>query len=179
MSKKLPLFGIPKLMPFIRPYGKKLIFMILLGALSSLADTVFPLFNSYAIDHFIAHKTTGGIVYFVLLYLGVMVLQELDNFYCLYQCGKVELSIDRDLRNAAFDHLQTLSFSYFNQHSVGYIHARVMSDTAKIGELVAWRMMDVVWNFPVRSGKICAMESLMLQIRKYGRRWKLFRRILQ
>ena len=167
MSKKLPLFGIPKLMPFIRPYGKKLIFMILLGALSSLADTVFPLFNSYAIDHFIAHKTTGGLVYFVLLYLGVMVLQELDNFYCLYQCGKVELSIDRDLRNAAFDHLQTLSFSYFNQHSVGYIHARVMSDTAKIGELVAWRMMDVVWNVSYIAFVLIMMLSLNVRLAFY------------
>ena len=62
MNKKLPLFGIPKLMPFIRPYGKKLIFMIGLGILSSLADTIFPLFNSYAIDHFIAQRTTRGIV---------------------------------------------------------------------------------------------------------------------
>ena len=46
----------------------------------------------------------------------------------------------------AFHHLQTLSFSYFNQNSVGYIHARVMSDTGKIGEAVSWRMMDCIWN---------------------------------
>ncbi|MDY6334847.1 MAG: ABC transporter ATP-binding protein, partial [Lachnospiraceae bacterium] len=45
-----------------------------------------------------------------------------------------------------FNHLQTLSFSYFNQNNVGYIHARVMSDSGKIGELCAWRMMDLVWN---------------------------------
>ena len=81
-----------------------------------------------------------------VLYILLMVLQELDNYYCLYQCGKVEVEIDRDLRNAVFAHLQTLSFSYFNQNSVGYIHARTMSDTERIGELMAWRMMDVVWN---------------------------------
>ena len=56
------------------------------------------------------------------------------------------MSIDRDLRNKAFNHLQTLSFSYFNRNSVGYIHARVMSDTGKIGEAVSWRMMDCIWN---------------------------------
>ena len=54
--------------------------------------------------------------------------------------------VGRDIRNAAFNHLQTLSFSYFNQNSVGYIHARVMSDTGKIGELSSWRLMDIVWN---------------------------------
>ena len=54
--------------------------------------------------------------------------------------------MDRDLRNAAFSHLQTLSFAYFNQNNVGYIHARVMSDTGKIGVMVSWRMMDIVWQ---------------------------------
>jgi ATP-binding cassette subfamily B protein len=145
-EKRLPLFGIPKLMKFIWPYRGKLTAMILLGAFSSLADTLFPLFNQYAIDHFIAGKTFAGIGGFLVLYLLLMVLQELDNFYCLYNCGRIEMAIDRDLREAAFNHLQTLSFSYFNQHGVGYIHARVMSDTAKIGDLVAWKMMDVVWN---------------------------------
>lgn len=145
-SKRLPLFGIPALLPFLRPYAVTLVWMIVLGALSSFADTLFPLFNRYAIDHFILRGSLAGVGGFVGLYLLLMVLQEIDNFFCLYQCGKIEMSIDRDLRNAAFSHLQTLSFSYFNQNSVGYIHARVMSDTSKIGELVAWRMMDLVWN---------------------------------
>jgi ATP-binding cassette subfamily B protein len=42
--------------------------------------------------------------------------------------------------------LQELSFAYFNQNNVGYIHARVMSDTGKIGVMVSWRMMDIIWN---------------------------------
>ncbi len=145
-QKRLPFFGIPKLIKFIRPYGGRIAAMIVLGALSSFADTLFPLFNQYAIDHFIARGTLAGVGGFLALYLLLMVLQELDNFFCLYSCGRIEMSIDRDLREAAFNHLQTLSFSYFNQHSVGYIHARVMSDTAKIGELAAWKMMDVVWD---------------------------------
>ena len=54
--------------------------------------------------------------------------------------------VGRDLKRASFNHLQTLSFSYFNQNSVGYIHARVMSDTNRIGSIVAWGLMDTVWN---------------------------------
>jgi len=133
-------------MPYVRKYVPTVALMIFLGTLSSLADTVFPLFNSWALDHFVAGRTLNGLPVFLGLYLLLMVLQELDNYYCLYQCGRVEVLIDHDLRNAAFEHLQTLSFSYFNQNSVGYIHARTMSDTERIGELLAWRMMDVVWN---------------------------------
>lgn len=53
--------------------------------------------------------------------------------------------MDRDLRNDTFSHLQQVSLSYFNRNNVGYIHARVMSDIGKFGELVAWQLMDVVW----------------------------------
>ncbi len=161
--KPLPLLGIPKLLPFLRPYAKTVILMIVLGFASSLADTIYPLFNSYALDNFIAEGTLKGISTFILMYLLVMVLQELDNLYCLFQCGRVEMLVDRDLRNAAFHHLQTLSFSYFNQNNVGYIHARVMSDTGKIGELVAWRMMDVVWNLSY----IIFVLIAMLRINRY------------
>ncbi len=145
-NKSLPFWGIPQLWPFLRPYRKILLLNIVLGILSSLADSIYPLFNSYALDHFIAGNTLDGIGYFVLAYGVILLLQVLDNFASTYQCGRIEMMVDRDLRNAAFHHLQTLSFSYFNQHNVGYIHARVISDAGKIGELVAWRLMDLIWH---------------------------------
>ena len=138
--------GIRKLAPYLRTYYKTIAVMVILGVFSSLADSIYPLFTSYALDTFVAGKTLRGIVPFSLLYLLLMAVTEAVNYYCLYKCGVVEMKVDRDLRNASFNHLQTLSFSYFNQNNVGYIHARVMSDTGKIGELVAWRLMDFVWE---------------------------------
>mgnify|MGYP002623143490 CR=1 FL=1 len=142
----LSLFGIPKLMPFIRKYLPKIILMTLMGALSSLIDSLSPMFNRYALNHFVAGKTLAGLPVFIALYVGMLIIYVIDNFISTYMCGQVEMSVDRDLRNAAFDHLQELSFSYFNQNNVGYVHARVMSDTGKIGVMVAWRLMDVVWH---------------------------------
>jgi ATP-binding cassette, subfamily B, bacterial len=145
-NASLPMFGLPRLWPYIRPYRGLLFVNIVLGALSSLIDACFPLFNSYALNHFVAEGTLQGIMPFALAYAAVLMIQVADNFFSTYQCGKVEMYVNRDLRNRAFNHLQTLSFSYFNQNNVGYIHARVISDSGKIGELVAWRMMDMIWN---------------------------------
>lgn len=143
---KLPFFGIPRLHPYIKQYYPKIIFMIILGILSSLADSFYPIFNRYALDNFVGKQTLKGLGVFIILYVIILVLQVIDNFVCCYMCGQVELSVDRDLRNAAFNHLQELSLAYFNQNNVGYIHARVMSDTGKIGMMVSWRMMDIIWN---------------------------------
>ncbi len=159
-SVSLPFFGLPRLWPYIRDYRKLLFVNILLGAGSSLIDACFPLFNSYALNHFVAEGTLQGILPFTLAYGAVLLLQVADNFFSTYQCGKVEMYVNRDLRNRAFNHLQTLSFSYFNRNNVGYIHARVISDSGKIGELVAWRMLDMIWN----SSYILIVFGIMLAV---------------
>ncbi len=142
----LPFFGVPKLIPYIKRYVPKIIVMVMLGMFASLIDSAVPLMQRYALDHFVAQKTLQGIRGFVIFYVVMMVVYMVVNFFTTYLCGQVEMSVDRDLRNAAFNHLQELSFSYFNQNNVGYIHARVMSDTGKIGVMMAWRLMDIVWH---------------------------------
>ena len=156
---KLPFFGIPRLYPFLKPYIVTIVVMITLGILSSLADSIFPLFNQYALDNFVGKGTLKGLPVFIALYVGILLLQVVDNFICAYMCGKVEMNVDRDLRNAAFNHIQELSLAYFNQNNVGYIHARVMSDTGKIGMMVAWRMMDIIWN---GSYIVCILIMMLL-----------------
>lgn len=143
---KLKYFGISKLLPFVKPYKKIMISMIIMGALSSLIDSIYPLFNQYALNHFIALKTTDTIVPFIIVYIVILIVFVILNFVSTTWAGKIEMSVNRDLRNASFNHLQELSFSYFNQNNVGYVHARVMSDTGRIGQLVSWDMMDMVWQ---------------------------------
>ena len=143
---KLKYYGIPKLLPFVKPYKKIMISMIIMGALSSLIDSIYPLFNQYALNHFIALKTTDTLVPFIIVYIVILIVFVILNFVSTTWAGKIEMSVNRDLRNASFNHLQELSFSYFNQNNVGYVHARVMSDTGRIGQLVSWDMMDMVWQ---------------------------------
>ncbi|MCR4672562.1 MAG: ABC transporter ATP-binding protein/permease [Lachnospiraceae bacterium] len=142
----LPYLGIPKLFPFLRKYRARIIIMVLMGLLSSSFDAIYPLFNRYALNTFVGGRTVEGLGLFIASYMGVKAVQMLVDYKNLSDCGFIEMSTNRDLRDASFNHLQTLSFSYFNRFSVGYIHSRVMSDTGQIGELVSWRLMDFVWS---------------------------------
>ena len=142
---KLPFFGIPALLPYLKKYNKTVFMMIFLGILVSLTDAVFPLFNRYAINHFVGESTLDTLPYFVILYLGLVFIQAAFNYKNVTDCAKVEMYMDRDLRNNAFSHLQTVSLSYYNQNNVGYIHARAISDSGKIGEMLSWKLMDTIW----------------------------------
>lgn len=142
---RLPFFGLPALWPFLKKYKKRIFMMVFLGILVSLIDAIYPLFNRYAINHFIGEKTLDTLPFFIGGYLLIVIIQGALNYQNVADCSKVEMYTDRDLRNSAFSHLQELSLSYYNQNNVGYIHARVMSDAGKIGEMVAWQMMNLVW----------------------------------
>ncbi len=153
----LPWFGIPKLLPFLRPYGKIILLMIFCGILGSGVDILLPLFQQYAINHYIAGQTLDTLAFFILSYIAVICVQAVVNFNATFIASRLEVNCNRDLREASFNHLQTLSFSYFNQNSVGYIHSRIMSDTSRIGELVSWSLMDGVWNISYLIGAIVVM----------------------
>ena len=79
-NEKTRWFGIPKLFPYLKGYGRLvLVDMIALGFIGSAMDAVIPLFQQYAIDHFIADRTLAGLGAFVALYILVMIVQTATN----------------------------------------------------------------------------------------------------
>ena len=137
-------YGIPAVLPFIRPHRKLLFIIMLSMALSSMVDAIYPLFQNYAINHYIGHQTLDTLPLFVAGYVALLLFQGIINAWGGYAANTAEVRVDRDVRQACFDHVQTLSFSYFNQNSVGYIHSRIISDPNRIGQIVSWGLMDVM-----------------------------------
>lgn len=156
-KKSLPFFGIGKVLPFMKPYTKVLIVMVSCGLFSTCMDLLIPQFQRYALNHFITGSTLDTLPLFILIYVVSLLVMGAVNYISCKHAMATEVQVNRDLRNAAFSHLQTLSFSYFNQNSVGYIHARVMSDTSRIGSLVSWSLMDSVWHLSYLVGAVVVM----------------------
>ena len=163
----LKFFGFNKLLPYLKNHRKPILGLILGCLFGSIVDIGVPLFQRYALNHFIGGGTLDTIVPFVLLYLLMIGVSALVSYFALYLSMKIEVGIDKDLRNAAFSHLQTLSFSYFNQNSVGYIHARIMSDTQRIGTLLSWTLLDSTFQLAYIVGAVVVMLSINAQLALY------------
>lgn len=136
-----------KMLPFFKPYKKYFAITIGLNLLLAGIDVLVPLFQSYAIDHFIAPDTLDGIGSFAGTYVAMIVLQTIFVYVSVRAATIIEMNVGKDLKWAQFEHLQTLSFSYYNTTPVGYIHARVMSDTLRIAGMTAWGLVDMFWAF--------------------------------
>lgn len=134
-----------KLLPFFKPYRRYFLITMGLNIFLAAVDVLTPLFQSYAIDHFITQDTLDGLWPFGLVYVLMIGAQTASVYFSVHAATTIEMNVGRDLKWAQFQHLQTLSFSYYNTTPVGYIHARVMSDTLRIASMIAWGLVDMFW----------------------------------
>ena len=144
-SQKFSIRTWKRLLPFVSPYKKAFALMLFFNCLTALMDVLLPLFQRYAVDEFIEAGTLNGLWVFALCYLGAIMTQTLAVLGMGRNSMFIEMTVGRDMRRAAFTHLQTLSFSYYNVTPVGYILSRVMSDTMKIAGIIGWALPDVIW----------------------------------
>lgn len=153
-----------KMLPFFKPYKKYFFITFTLNILLAGVDVLVPLFQSYAIDHFIVPDTLKGIQTFAFVYVAVIVAQTVSVYLSVHAATTIEMNIGKDLKWAQFKHLQTLSFSYYNTTPVGYIHARVMSDTLRIAGMIAWGLVDMFWALIYVAGVFVIMFMLNAQL---------------
>ena len=156
-TKHLKFFGIGRILPFLKPLRKLIFIMIFFGLMGSATDIILPQFQRYALDHFVGLGILDTVVPFVILYILTILVASGSNYISCSLATIIEMRVNKQLRQTGFTHLQTLSFSYFNQNSVGYIHARLMSDTSRIGSLVSWTLVDCVWRISYLVGAIVTM----------------------
>jgi ATP-binding cassette subfamily B protein len=146
-----------KLFPFILPERKNLIRCALLMLSVAAIDIAFPLLLGYAIKHNIQPRSAGGIGPLIAVTVLLVTIQAF-NVYGFVALGiRAEVGMCRRLRNAVFFHLQKLSLSYYNKTPVGYLMARTNSDTGRIGDLIAWGLIDFTWSVFYCIGAIIAM----------------------
>ena len=163
-NKSFQLSTWKRLLPFLKPYRWLMLLLILTNIIISVVDVLLPLFQRYAVDHFIEQRSLAGFQTFIAGYVVVIVLQVLSFVFYTLSAMKMEMHMGRDLKKACFVHLQTLSFSYYNVAPVGYILARVMSDTNKISAITAWDMVDILWALTYVLSAFISMAILDLRL---------------
>lgn len=122
--------------------------MVFIGGL----DSTLPLLSKYAIDHFITPMQYDGIVGFGIVYTIMLILNGILVFYLIALAGKIETHMNNNLRKSCYQKLQELSFSYYDKTPTGWIVARIVSDISRLGDVVAWGIVDTVWGLTMMIG---------------------------
>ena len=149
---------------YAKPYKKSFIFLAIVNAGVGLIDALFPLLNGKAIDNFVVNGTTNGLGKFAAIYISLVLIQVINVWFFIVTAGKIEANIAYDIRKIAFEKLQVLSLSYYDNKAVGWLMARMTSDINRLSETISWGLIDFVWGFTMMICIIVIMFSLNVKL---------------
>jgi ATP-binding cassette, subfamily B, bacterial len=119
-------------------------FLLSIGVVSSL-ESYFTYLSKRIIDEGIVTGNRDMLLSLLTQYGGLMLLQIGFVFTFIFLTGILGHRVQYDLRKKMFEHLQNLSFSYYDRTPVGWIMSRLTSDPGRIADLITWGVLDVTW----------------------------------
>ncbi|MEW6568445.1 MAG: ABC transporter ATP-binding protein [Chloroflexota bacterium] len=130
----------------LRPHWKWVVGFLLTVALVSFQDAYFTYLGKRIVDEGIGAGDLTALARIVGTYAALLLVQAAAVFGFIYLAGVLGERLQYDLRRKMFNHLQELSFSYYDRTPVGWLMARVTSDSERIAQLVTWGLLDSTWG---------------------------------
>lgn len=135
-KKVLKSVTIRRLFAYMKNYKKEvtevLVLMIFIVAVSS----VNPILMMVAIDDYIKTSNFGGL----MIIAAVAVIINIIGAFCLRQrikiMGRVSNKVLMEIRQELYEHIQKLSFNFFDNRPVGKILARVIGDVNSLKNIL-------------------------------------------
>lgn len=125
---------IKNFIPYYKPHKK--LFFLDMGAAIILAVTnlVYPMITRQFINQYVPNQNMKMVVATIAILFGIYLLQYFCQHFVQYWGHVMGVRMQCDIRREAFQHLQRLPFSFFDQSRSGTILSRVINDTMDIAE---------------------------------------------
>lgn len=124
-----------RLLGYVKPYKKYVIFAILLNIFVAGLGPVRPYLTKVAIDDYIAQSNYNGLILIAALLFGSLMLQAFVQYFLTYYTQYLGQKTLYDLRTQLFEHVQKLALKYFDRTPIGRIVTRTTNDVESLGEL--------------------------------------------
>ncbi len=149
-----------RLLAELGPYGGQLalgLFLVVIGALSQAGG---PYLIGRAIDRYILRDDVPGLLWSMLILLGVYVAGTLATLGQIRQVGGVGQRVLASLRERIFDRLLRLPLGYFDRRPVGDLMSRVTNDVDTLNQLLSQGFTQLLGSFFSLIGIVVAMLLL-------------------
>ncbi|HLU36039.1 MAG TPA: ABC transporter ATP-binding protein [Thermomicrobiales bacterium] len=146
-----------RLVGFLTPYRRQLIFTTILVLLGTGADLGLPLLFSRAIDEVRYDQRMNMIHLIGAAFVVLVILRFLSNWGQYFTTQWLGQRVVYDMRNRMFRHLQNLSISYIDRRGVGAVMTRIQNDVAVIQEMFSDTVIGIISNALVLVGIIAIM----------------------
>jgi len=146
IGSHLSLKTLGRILAQTRPHRRWVILILVATAIVSFQDAFFTFLSKRLIDEGIVAGDAQAVTRIATTYAAVLASQAVAVFLLIFLAGVLGERVQYDLRKKMFDHLQQLSFAYYDRTPVGWLMARVTSDSERIAQLVTWGILDSTWG---------------------------------
>ena len=136
-----------RILKLTRPHWKLFAGFTIAIIFTAFLDSLGTFITKLIIDEGIMAQNLERVVYYCKLYGIVYLVNSISFFAFIYCAGRLGEWIQYDLREKLFNHIQDLSFSFFDKSSTGWLLSRITSDTEKMADLATWMLLDAIWAF--------------------------------
>ena len=124
-----------RILSFTKPYKPQLFGAIGLTIFLALISPIRPLLVQYTLDHFIIIPDAKMLLAMTMLMIGVLLIETIGNFFSNYTINLLGQSVIKDLRITLFKHINNFKIASFDQHPIGMLVTRVVSDMETIASI--------------------------------------------
>lgn len=120
---------------YYQPYLGLFLLDFSCAVLSGVLELGFPMAVKLFVDTLLPSQQWGTIVAASLVLLVIYIINTGLMATVTYWGHMLGINIETDMRRKAFDHLQKLSFGYFDNQKTGHLVGRLTKDLEEIGEV--------------------------------------------
>lgn len=151
---------IKRLLSYVKPYKLKVIFVIFLLLIVMACGTLTPYLMKVSIDTFVEYKNIRGLILLGVSLILINVISMILSRIRTISMSKITNQILVDIRHSLYTHIQTLSFSFFDNRPVGKIISRVVGDVNALQNLLNNSIVNLIPNIFTIILVVCMMVFL-------------------
>ncbi len=159
-----PRVTMQKLLNYLGPYRRSLIFVALLVIVVTAVNLIGPILVGRAIDEYVIPRDVSGLMRLGLTLLGLYVLAGVVSVVQGRLMVDIAQGLVADIRSELFTHIQHLSISFFDRRPVGDLMSRVSNDTETINSTLSNGLIEFTTNSLTLGGIMIAMFFLSWQL---------------
>jgi ATP-binding cassette subfamily B protein len=158
-----------RLLGYLKPYRRELTLGMAAATLITLVSLIPPWLAGYVLDRLVAPARAGSLPMGRASLLAWLAVSTMAVVYLLRQAAAVVRLrlmaimgewVARDLRTKLYEHLQSLSLSFFARKKTGGLITRVSADTDRLWEFLAFGVVDVSLSLVMLIGLGIVLMSL-------------------
>jgi len=149
-----------KFISYYKPYKKLFLLDLSCAFMIASIDLVFPLITRQFINDIIPNGKLRIFYIFIITLLILAVVRAVLNYIIDYWGHIVGTRMERDMRRDLFEHLQTLSFDYFDNIKTGHIMSRIVNDLREISELAHHGPEDLFLSLVMLIGSFIILTTI-------------------